>query len=113
MEEKLIRGLLVTPDFGVEEIEFEDDYHELKRLVEGYIEMPYIFPDVTIIINEEGKLNGSKPNKWLCVGKNIVDTIYGNIVIADSDEEGNLISLSDEKLEKYFKLFCYDRIQIA
>lgn len=113
MEKALIRGILVTPNWGPEEVEFEDDFRNIQRLVEGHFEMPAFFPDVDIIVNEEGKFNGSTANVSLYYKGRLFDVIYGNILIVDSDDEGNTISLSDEKFEKYWKIFSKSSVKLA
>lgn len=100
----MIRGILVKPNELPQIIEFAESYKELQRLVEGYIEMPYIFDDVDVVINEEGKLNGSLPNKKLFYDGNLVDIIFGNIVLVGSNEDGETISLTDKQIEKYMKI---------
>lgn len=106
----MIRGLMIKPNEQPKVIEFGEGYKELQRLVGGNFEMPYFFDDVDIVINEEGKLNGSLPNKLLYYGKDLIDIIFGNIVIVASDLEGKTISLTDELIEKYTKIFNSDRI---
>ena len=108
----MIKGILVKPDCRPEIIEFEEGYKQLQKIVEGCFEMPALFDDCDIVINEEGKFNGSKPNKYLISGNKIVDIIYGNILLVDCDDQGNTISLSDDKIDKYLKIFKEDAIRI-
>ena len=49
----MIRGILVKPEQQPQVIEFSNGYRELQKLVEGIFEMPSIFPDVDVVINEE------------------------------------------------------------
>ena len=109
----MIRGILVKPRQDPEVIEFKEGYKELQRLVEGIFEMPYIFDDVDVVINEEGKYNGSAPNRFLFYKGQLVDILFGNILLIDADEEGNTISLSNDKITKYLKLFKSDRIYLS
>lgn len=108
----MIRGLLVTPGNKPEIIEFEDGYKQLQLLVEGPFEMPSLFDDVDIVVNEEGKFNGSLPNRFLYYDNKLIDIIFGNIVIVDANEEGETISLSEEKLNKYMHLFSQNMIHL-
>ena len=101
----MIKGILVRPGCMPEVIEFAEGYRQLQKLVEGPFEMPGIFGDVDVIVNEEGKLNGSLPNRMLTVDGRIADILFGNIVITDSDEEGRTVSLSEEKIRKYLQIF--------
>jgi len=109
----MIKGLIVKPGKKPEVIEFKKGYKELQKLVEGPFEMPYLFDDVDIVINEEGKFNGSLPNKYLYYNNRLVDILFGNIVIVGSDEEGETVSLSEEKLRKYSELLSNDMIFLS
>lgn len=102
----MIKGLLVKPYKAPEIIEFSEEYGELQKLVEGYIEMPYLFDDVDIVINEEGKLIGLEPNVYIYDDNDLVDVIVGNIVVVGHNDEGETISLTDEQIDKYTKVFA-------
>ena len=54
----MIKGILVKPGYSPEVIEFSEGYRELQRIVEGNFEMPALFDDVDVVLNEEGKFNG-------------------------------------------------------
>ena len=109
----MIRGILAEPNKAPRVIEFNEGYKELQRIVEGHFEMPYIFDDVDIVINEEGKFNGSDLNKLLYYKGKLIDMIFGNILIVDSNDEGETISLSPEKIEKYMRIFNGDSLWIG
>ena len=109
----MIKGLIVRPGKKPEVIEFEKGYRNLQKLVEGNFEMPYIFDDVDIVINEEGKLNGSLPNKYIYYDNRLVDILFGNILIVGSDEEGETVSLSEDKIRKYTEILASDRIVLS
>lgn len=100
----MIRGILVKPNEKPQIIEFKEGYKELQRLVEGTFEMPYIFDDVDVVINDEGKYNGSEPNKMLYYNGKLIDIIFGNILLVGSNNEGETISLTEEQTEKYMKI---------
>lgn len=106
----MIRGLLIKPDHQPEVVEFDNNYKEFQRLVEGNFEMPYLFDDVDIVLNEKGKLNGSLPNKFLYYQNKLIDILYGNILIVNSNLEGETISLTDDLIKKYTKIFNNDAI---
>ena len=101
----MIKGLLIRPQCYPEIVEFNEGYKEIQKLVEGPFEMPAFFTDVDIIVNEEGKINGSSPNRFFYLNGKLVDIIFGNILIADSDSEGRIISLSYDKILKYCEIF--------
>lgn len=108
----MIRGILVKPNELPQIIEFKEGYKELQKLVEGNIEMPYFFDDVDIVINEEGKLNGSLPNKLIYVGDELVDIVYGNIVLVGSNDEGETISLTSKQITKYMTIMSNIAIKL-
>ena len=101
----MIKGILIRPQCRPVTVEFPEGYRQLQKLVEGPFEMPHLFDDVDVVVNEEGKLNGSPANRFLYVDGRLADIIFGNIVIVDSDEEGKTISLSQEKIERYTRIF--------
>jgi len=101
----MLKGILVKPNEMPEVIEFEKGYKEMQRLVEGNFEMPALFPDVDVVINEDGKFNGSLANRFLYYQGELVDIIFGNILITDADSEGETISLSKPKINKYMQIF--------
>ena len=80
---------------------------ELQKIVEGYIEIPFLSEkfyenNIDIIINEEGKLiEGMNPEIAIVneeQGK-ILDIVYGNCVFASHDDEGNTIGLNEEQMK--------------
>ena len=109
----MIKGILIKPGNVPEVIEFKEGYKELQRLVEGNFEMPALFDDVDVVLNEEGKFNGSDPNRLLYYKGQLIDILFGNIVIVDANEEGETISLSEEKINKYMKIFGNEAIFLA
>ena len=109
----MIRGILVKPEQQPQVVEFNNGYKELQKMVEGIFEMPSIFPDVDVVINEEGKYNGSLPNRYLFYNGQLVDILFGNILIVDSDSEGNTVSLSNEKITKYLKVLSNRNIYLS
>ncbi len=108
----MLKAILVKPGSVPEVIEYASGYRNLQKLVNGTFEMPSFFDDVDIIVNDEGKLNGSLPNKFVLFDGELVDVIYGNILISDSDSNGKAISLTDDKIRKYLKVFSRDVIYL-
>lgn len=74
-------------------------------MVGGHIE-PFGMDDVIAIVNEEGKILGLEPNRRY--GN---DILVGNIVIVGDGEE-EFISLTEEQIKKYRKMF-YEPEQIS
>lgn len=77
----------------------------MQSIVGGHIE-PFGLEDAVGIVNEEGKILGLEPNRRY--GN---DILVGNIIIVGSGEE-DFISLTEEEIEKYSKLF-YEPEQIT
>lgn len=100
---KKLKGLLVAENKLPEVVEIPDTLKSLQELVGGYIEYCYMpeHEDVVLICNEEGKINGMGPNRD--IGH---DIIFGPFfVIGDNPEIGENISLTDEQISKWSKIF--------
>ncbi|WP_317854614.1 DUF3846 domain-containing protein [Chakrabartyella piscis] len=80
--------------------EIESDLKSLQNEVEGLIEPIYMDDGNLIIVNEEGKINGMEPNRWL----GDVDIICGPFFVCGDDGE-EFASLKEEGIEKYKEMF--------
>ncbi|WP_317854265.1 DUF3846 domain-containing protein [Chakrabartyella piscis] len=80
--------------------EIESDLKSLQNEVEGLIEPIYMDDGNLIIVNEEGKINGMEPNRWL--GNE--DIIRGPFFVCGDDGE-EFVSLKEEDIEKYKEMF--------
>ena len=99
MLEEKIKCLLVKPYELPIEIEIDNTLEEKQKLVGGYIEQAFIIKDnsVVLICNEEGKINGMKPNRD--IGH---DIIFGPFLIVGNDfENGGYKSLTNEQILNY------------
>ena len=99
MLEKRIKCLLVEPYELPKEIEIDNTLEAKQKLVGGYIEQAFLHKDdsVVIICNEEGKINGMKPNRD--IGH---DIIFGPFLIVGNDyENGGYKSLTSEQILNY------------
>lgn len=78
----------------------------LQDQVGGMIEAVYPFEDpVAILLNDEGKLNGSMPNRGLYDSSgNLYDVIAGTFLIVGLSEE-DFCSLSEELSAKYMEKY--------
>jgi hypothetical protein len=105
-----IKVLLVKVGEEPKVVEIENTLEAKQKIVGGYIEMaqPPIHGDSAVIIcNEEGKLMGLKPNRYLLDRNGVpYDVVCGDFIIVDapfdSDDFGGL---SDEQIEKYMALY--------
>ena len=99
MLEKRIKCLLVEPYELPKEIEIDNTLEAKQKLVGGWIEQAFLPKDdsVVLICNEEGKINGMKPNRD--IGH---DIIFGPFLIVGNDfENGAYKSLTDEQILNY------------
>lgn len=98
--------LLVKPGMYPQQVQINSGLAALQQAVEGDIEAAYYFEEsVAVIVNEEGKLNGSELNRAICdQDSNIVDIIAGNFLVVGLGEE-NFCSLSPELMQKFEEKF--------
>lgn len=99
MLEDKIKCLLVKPYELPKEIEIDNTLEAKQKLVGGWIEQAFLPKDdsVVLICNEEGKINGMKPNRD--IGH---DIIFGPFLIVGNDyENGGYKSLTSEQILNY------------
>ena len=99
MLEEKIKCLLVKPYELPEEIEIDNTLEAKQKLVGGWIEQAFLPKDdsVVLICNEEGKINGMKPNRD--IGH---DIIFGPFLIVGNDfENGGYKSLTEQQVLNY------------
>ena len=103
-KEKL-RCILVKVFEQPKVIEIEHNLSTLQNYVGGLIDIVELEDDVDIIINDEGKLLSLSPN--------LVLYEFGDIIVGDflvvGQENGETISLSEEKIKKYMERFDLKR----
>ena len=99
----MINVLIVEPNELPYEKEIPNTLEAKQEIVGGYIECTSILDDdsVSIICNEEGKINGLPLNRY--IGH---DIIAGTFIIAGDDyENGEFKSLTEEQIKKYKERF--------
>ena len=99
----MINVLIVEPFELPYEKEIPNTLEAKQEIVGGYIECTSLLDDdsVSIICNEEGKINGLPLNRY--IGH---DIIAGTFIIAGDDyENGEFKSLTDEQIKKYKERF--------
>ena len=88
--------------------EIKGDLESMQAIVGGYIQAIYPFDDeVALVCNEEGKINGLMPNRFLLNRNNgICDYICGDFFLcyAPCDSE-NFESMPDNLIDKYIAKF--------
>lgn len=106
MKEKQIRSLMVEPMESPKLVTLQNDLDSLQKAVsigapdQGLIEFVYLEDSISVMVNEEGKLIGLAPNRRL--GD---DILCGVFYVVAEDEEGELVSLTPEQVEKYSEFF--------
>ena len=112
-----IKVLMVEPGKHPGVTTLENDLDALQKAVsigadyQGLIEIISLGNGDCLLCNEEGKLIGLEGNRRL--GN---DIIVGVFYIMSEDEEGNLVSLTEKKIQYYTELFWeperFDRTEI-
>ena len=116
MMEKYIKGILLLGGEKPKVIKVENTLNSLckllncclveiiKRKTHSDFNSSNLGVDITIICDEEGLLKGREiaPSGFLFDEEEgtFKEVLLGTIFICDTDKEGNLISLSEEKIEK-------------
>lgn len=92
------------------------DLESMQRIVGGYIEAVYPFddPDVALVCNEEGKLEGLTPNRFLLNRNNgICDYICGDFFLCYAPAESeNFESMPDNLIQKYIEKFSAKGVRL-
>lgn len=107
MKEPMIRVLKVTPGEKPEIVTLENELSALQRAVSigadyvGLIEIIQVSKDVCILCNEEGKLNGLKPNRR--IGN---DILCGVFYLTGQTKDGDLASLPESAMQMCMKRFA-------
>ncbi|MBQ5389883.1 MAG: DUF3846 domain-containing protein [Clostridia bacterium] len=99
--------LVVEPNKNPYTKVIDGSLKSMQEVTGGQIEAIYPFDEeVALVCNEEGKLLGLPPNRFLVINNSVKDIIMGTFFLcscpSDSDSFG---SLNNEQIEKYTKLF--------
>lgn len=97
-----LKVLVVEPYKLPKEKMIKNTLEEKQKIVEGYIEYAYMLddPNVALICNEEGKMEGLSLNRD--IGH---DIIAGTFIIVGDNDTGEDRSLTDEQIAKYKERF--------
>jgi len=98
--EKTIKVILVEPMKEPYPAEVENTLKGLQKAVGGYIETVYLEDYVVLVCNEKGKLLGLPGNRSL--GN---DIIAGTFFVAGSNDDGDFVSLTEDKIRQYSDRF--------
>lgn len=94
----------------------KNELKAMNEIVDGYIEIiPMGYTDtgtnLIITLNEEGKLRGMTPNRFI-MGSRGGDLIVGPFFVSASNMEGDNVSLTDTQAEKIIKQFSAEEVFI-
>lgn len=107
-------AIKLTAEGNASIIDLSADSNELLTLqmaVGGLIEAKTLEGDYTLIMNEEGKLQGLPINErateiWLANFPNFPDVILGDVVIAGGvDDEGEQLGLDPDYAQRLLEVF--------
>lgn len=106
MKAKTVKALMVEPNKHPCVIDLKTDLDSLQKAVsigaeyQGLIEFVWLKDNVSLLLNEEGKLIGLEPNRRF-----YDDILCGVFYVVAENDDGELISLTSEQQEHYTKLF--------
>lgn len=99
MARKTKTGLLLTLDDAIE-VEVED-YRDIQKAIgcDVFTSVPWLFDDEpACYVDDEGKINGSFPNRAVYTGGELVDILFGNILFLGFDpNSGESRDISEEE----------------
>ena len=99
-DDNKIRVLKIEPGKMPYEKDMVNDLEGIQAEVGGLFECVYLDDGCIAVVNEEGKLNGMELNRRI---RN--DIIAGPFFICGDSEDGEFVSLTDAKCEKYMEEF--------
>lgn len=104
-----MKVIIVKPFTNPYVANIKGDLESMQKVVGGYIEAVYPFDDeeIALVCNEEGKINGLMPNRFLLDRNNgICDFVCGDFFLcsAPADSE-NFESMPDNLIDKYIAKF--------
>ena len=106
MKAKTVKALMVEPNKHPCAVDLNTDLDSLQKAVsigsdyQGLIEFVWLEDNVSLLLNEEGKLIGLDPNRRF-----YDDILCGVFYVVAENDDGELISLTSEQQEHYSKLF--------
>lgn len=105
-----IKVVMCEPFKYAKVVEIEASLDNYQSIVDGYIGCFYPFDDsVGIVCNDEGKINGSNPNRAIYRNGKMVDIVFGTFFVTGLTED-SFGSLTDEQATKYASLFKFPEL---
>ena len=103
-----MKVIIVKPFTNPYVKEIKGDLKSMQTVVGGYIQAIYPFDDeVALVCNEEGKINGLMPNRFLLNRNNgVCDFICGDFFLCYAPAESeHFESMPDNLIQKYIDKF--------
>ena len=103
-----MKVIIVKPFTQPYTTEIKGDLESMQAVVGGYIQAIYPFDDeVALVCNEEGKINGLMPNRYLLDRNNgVCDFICGDFFLCSAPAESeHFESMPDDLIQKYIDKF--------
>ena len=103
-----MKVIIVKPFAQPYTTEIKGDLESMQAVVGGYIQAIYPFDDeVALVCNEEGKINGLMPNRFLLNRNNgVCDFICGDFFLCSAPAESeHFESMPDNLIQKYIDKF--------
>lgn len=101
-----MKVLVKEPGKPAEVREIENTLEACQKIVGGWIEVVRIFADVAIVVNEDGKINGMKPN-FICCGDLICGPAFFCGVTSGRLDWVKFRGLDDDEINAVEFLFPY------
>lgn len=90
-----IRVVVVEPKKAPQERQIGNDLASMQEIVGGYIEAVALNDNLVLICNEEGKIQGLEPNRFIAG-----DVIVGTFFVTRSTADGGFTDLSDNDVKQ-------------
>ena len=112
----LIQVVIVEPFKKPYKKTIKNEIKAMNEIVDGYIEIiPMGYSDtgtnLIITLNEEGKLRGMTPNRFI-MGSRGGDLIVGRFFVSAYNMDGDNVTLTDDQAEKVIKQFSAEEVFI-
>lgn len=89
-------------------MEIENTLHSMQKFVGGLIDVVALTPNIDLVVNDEGLINGSEPRViFLEDGKIVNCIIMGDCFVCRHDGKGNFESILETDLPVIRKKLLY------
>ena len=97
-----VKVITKLPNEKAKITEMPNDYESVSEFVGGLIDSTFLptDEDIDVIVNDSSLTLGMKPN---IVTPEYEGVLAGPLIFCTHDDDGNMVSLSDEQIEKTMK----------